>query len=130
MVLEISSVNGVSSEHYADLRQFFDVVPNYLRDENSLFSFFHGEILPPCHPGYGPDLDLDVHGPTGLGAGSRLFYDVYTVVSEMHLKDVGLSTAWTDVPIKDGGELVWKGVTRRYWDSPTAYRLPICKTDV
>ena len=31
-----------SSEHYHHLHQFFDCLPNILRDEHARFSFFHG----------------------------------------------------------------------------------------
>ncbi|GAA97458.1 uncharacterized protein L969DRAFT_116319 [Mixia osmundae IAM 14324] len=92
------------SEHYRDLRQFFDQLPNILRDQDSLFSWFHG-----------------------LGATSRLLYDVYTAVSELELRDIGLSTEWTEVAVEDAGEVTWKGITRRYWDVASSYRLPICR---
>lgn len=56
------------SEHYADLHSFFSSLPNLLLSPTSLFSFFHG-----------------------LGATSRLFYDVYTEVSQLHLEVRSLS---------------------------------------
>lgn len=96
------------SEHYSDLHDFFEVLPDWLRDEESKFSFFHG-----------------------LGATSRLLYDVYTNVAELHLRDIGLRTTWEDVEI---AEMVnrWE-VTKddqgekRYWsESVGAYRLPLC----
>lgn len=63
-------------------------------------------------------LDSSVHSPA-----------VYTSVSEMHLKDMGLQTQWYNVDVPDGGEVRWEGVVRRYWDLPT-YRLPICTFDM
>ncbi|ORY88145.1 S-adenosyl-L-methionine-dependent methyltransferase [Leucosporidium creatinivorum] len=93
------------SEHYSDLHAFFDVLPNLLRSPESRFSFFHG-----------------------LGATSRLLYDVYTSVSELHLKDIGLTTEWGDVDI---GNAVgtWEGVDRKYWGEVGPYRLPLCKLE-
>lgn len=80
------------SEHYADLHAFFSELPNLLRDETSLFSFFHG-----------------------LGATSMTFYEVYTHVSEMHLNEIGLKTAWSEVDMNatEKGENTWEGITRR-----------------
>ena len=66
------------SEHYVDLHKFFDALPNMMRDEQSRFSFFHG-----------------------LGGRSRNLYDVYTLVSEMHLKEIGLDTKWEEVEINE-----------------------------
>lgn len=97
------------SEHYTDLHDFFDHVPDLLRDEESKFSFFHG-----------------------LGATSRLLYDVYTTVSELHLRDVGLRTEWEDVEVKETASR-WEGTKdaqgeeKRYWsESVGPYRLPLC----
>jgi protein arginine N-methyltransferase 2 len=78
------------SEHYKDLRTFFDTLPDLLRGEGSRFSFFHG-----------------------LGATSMSFYEVYTQVSECHLRDIGLKTEWHEVGMLDQGETTWDGVTRR-----------------
>jgi protein arginine N-methyltransferase 2 len=91
------------SEHYSDLHAFFDMLPDLLAGPNSLFSFFHG-----------------------LGATSRLFYDVYTEVSEMHLKEVGLSTEWEGVKVGTD----WGGLQKVYWsDMVGEYRLPTCRLD-
>lgn len=92
------------SEHYKDLHAFFEIVPNVL-NESGRFSFFHG-----------------------LGATSRHLYDVYTTIAELQLRDIGLSTEWTDVEVEDS-ERQWQGIVRRYWDLPSAYRLPICRLD-
>ncbi|KAK4055945.1 Arginine N-methyltransferase 2 [Microbotryomycetes sp. JL221] len=92
------------SEHYKDLHQFFDSLPNLLRDETSLFSFFHG-----------------------LGARSRHLYDIYTTVSEIHLKETGLSTEWSQVEI---GQIEWQAAPEKYWQSIVGpYRLPLSKLD-
>ncbi|GAA6056666.1 hypothetical protein JCM3770_006336 [Rhodotorula araucariae] len=70
------------SEHYADLHAFFQALPDLLSPSpHARFSFFHG-----------------------LGATSRLLYDVYTSVSELHLREIGLATAWTEVDVRGLGE--------------------------
>jgi protein arginine N-methyltransferase 2 len=52
-------------------------------------------------------------------------YAVSSTLAELHLDDVGLDVAWTDVPIEQSlAEEVWKGVRRKYWQLP-GYRLPI-----
>ena len=78
------------SEKYGDHKAFFEHLPNLLRDETSKFSFFHG-----------------------LGATSMTMYEVYTHVSEMHLKEIGLKTEWHEVDMLDEGEVTWEGVVRR-----------------
>jgi len=50
------------------------------------------------------------------------FYDVYTRVSELHLEDVGLQVAWSEVPVTNQ-ETMW-GDTRKYFSLPF-YRLPV-----
>ncbi|KAM0751369.1 hypothetical protein T439DRAFT_313704 [Meredithblackwellia eburnea MCA 4105] len=92
------------SEHYKDLHAFFDLLPNMLRSSLSLFSFFHG-----------------------LGATSRSFYDIYTSVSELHLREIGLETVWKDVVINEATATgTWDGVERKYWGDVGPYRLPVC----
>ena len=94
------------SEHYKDLHAFFDALPNLLADEDSRFSFFHG-----------------------LGATSITFYDCYTMVSELHLKEIGLQTEWHEVAMEDQGQVEWEGIVRRYWNLPCPYRLPVCRLE-
>ena len=94
------------SEHYKHLHKFFVALPTLL-SPTGRFSFFHG-----------------------LGATSRLFYDVYTMVSTIHLQKVGFEVEWSEVPLLEGGrsgEVHWEGVDRQYWDHTLvgAYRLPI-----
>ncbi|SGZ31187.1 BQ5605_C047g12329 [Microbotryum silenes-dioicae] len=93
------------SEHYSDLHQFFDVLPDWLRDTSSRFSFFHG-----------------------LGATSRSFYDVYTEVSEIHLKEIGLDTQWEEVEVGIG-EGVWEATRegKKYWGDVGPFRMPKCR---
>ncbi|KAI0733202.1 S-adenosyl-L-methionine-dependent methyltransferase [Fomitopsis betulina] len=88
------------SEDYKDLKQFFEHLPDLLAGPVSRFSFFHG-----------------------LGATNALFYDVYTRVSDLHLADVGIDVAWSDVDVFEGGADRW-GETREYF-AQRFYRLPI-----
>jgi protein arginine N-methyltransferase 2 len=52
-----------------------------------------------------------------------LFYDVYTHVSELHLRQLGLSVEWSDVYVQEQGEDTW-GQTRSYFNVPL-YKLPV-----
>lgn len=58
-----------------------------------------------------------------------VFYDVYTNLAEIHLKEMGLSVSWTDVDVhaaqRDG---VW-GQTRKYFSLPVC-RVPLVKMDI
>ncbi|GAA5963556.1 hypothetical protein JCM21900_003220 [Sporobolomyces salmonicolor] len=97
------------SEHYSDLHRFFQSTPDLLSPSPSAtFSFFHG-----------------------LGATSRAFYDVYTTVSELHLREVGLRTRWVEVEVLGEGR-EWEGTERKYWSEERAvgaYRLPVCRLE-
>ncbi|KAA1072033.1 Arginine N-methyltransferase 2 [Puccinia graminis f. sp. tritici] len=94
------------SEDYRSLKGFFDNVFDLLSGSEARFSWFHG-----------------------LGATSRTLYDIYTEMAEMDMREAGLRVSWSKVPV-DGGEAVWEGIKRRYWDIPSPYRLPICTYDV
>jgi len=88
------------SEDYTSLKQFFDHLPDLLSGPDARFSFFNG-----------------------LGATNATFYDVYTQVAELHLRDLGVHTEWSDVEVGVQDE-VW-GKTRKYFSLPI-YRMPIC----
>jgi protein arginine N-methyltransferase 2 len=105
------------SEHYSDLHAFFQSLPDLLSiSDHARFSFFHG-----------------------LGATSRLLYDVYTTVSELHLREVGLVTSWDEVDVVPGREAVdrWSSTgikggavdEKKYWAESMVgqYRLPVCR---
>jgi len=94
------------SEDYRALSTFFDNVFDLLSGPHARFSWFHG-----------------------LGATSRTLYDIYTQMAEMDIQDAGLRVSWSEVPVH-GGEAVWEGIKRRYWDIPSPYRLPICSYDI
>ncbi|KAJ7579094.1 arginine methyl transferase [Mycena floridula] len=86
------------SENYQDLHAFFEHLPDLLASPDSRFGFFNG-----------------------LGATNALFYDVYTHLSELHLADIRIHVAWTDVRVQDSDR--W-GSTRQYFTLPM-YRLPV-----
>lgn len=94
------------SENYQDLYSFFERVPDLLRGPDSAFSFFNG-----------------------LGATNALFYDVYTNLAELHLKEMGCHVTWTDVDVhaaqRDG---IW-GNTRKYFALPYC-RIPLVKMEI
>lgn len=54
-----------------------------------------------------------------------LFYDVYTQLSELHLKNIGIDVTWSDVDVIGDSENQdkWNG-TRSYFGL-RLYRLPI-----
>ncbi|KAI9006526.1 S-adenosyl-L-methionine-dependent methyltransferase [Phycomyces nitens] len=90
-------------EFYDDLRAFHDAVPNILNTDG-LYTWFNG-----------------------LGATNQFFHDVYCRVSEIDLREFGLSTEYVEMPIATADEKgVWDGVRQRYWVLDT-YKLPICK---
>ncbi|CAO3607694.1 unnamed protein product [Mucor fragilis] len=90
-------------EFYDDLRAFHDCVPNML-NENGIYTWFNG-----------------------LGATNQFFQDIYCNISEIDLREFGLSTEYIDMPISTWAEQgVWDGVRQKYWVLDT-YKLPICK---
>lgn len=88
-------------EYWSDMHQFFDSVVALLNPDG-VFSFFHG-----------------------LGADNQTFYDVYTAILEIELKDFGMDVTFEELPINTNDE-EWEGTKRRYW-SLEKYRLPTCK---
>lgn len=92
-------------EFYADLRAFHEELPNLVKDHTSRYSFFHG-----------------------LGADQQLFYDVYTQVVELELRDIGLGTTWQTIPMTNSSD-TWNGIKKRYW-TLDEYRLPLCTMEV
>ncbi|CBQ70822.1 related to RMT2-protein-arginine N-methyltransferase [Sporisorium reilianum SRZ2] len=93
------------SQDYADIKRFFDALPNLLNGPDSRFSFFHG-----------------------LGATNALFYDVYTRIAELDLRDIGLSTHWHSLTPAIREE-EWAGVKQKYWQLER-YHCPVCRLDV
>ncbi|SPO22263.1 related to RMT2 - protein-arginine N-methyltransferase [Ustilago trichophora] len=93
------------SQDYKDIKKFFDALPSILNGPESRFSFFHG-----------------------LGATNQFFYDVYTRISELDLREIGLTTQWHTLSpcIK---EEEWQGVKQKYWQLDRYY-CPIAQLDV
>ncbi|GBE80993.1 Protein arginine N-methyltransferase 2 [Sparassis crispa] len=89
-------------EDYKELHRFFGHVPDLLAGPESRFGFFNG-----------------------LGATNALFYDVYTHVSDLHLADIGIDVACSDVDVFQGHESRW-GKSREYF-AMRSYRLPVGK---
>lgn len=87
-------------EYFADMQEFFDPLVALLKPDG-VFSFFHG-----------------------LGADNQTFYDVYTRILEIELKDYGLQVTFEEIDIKTKDE-EWKGAKRRYW-ALERYSLPTC----
>ncbi|KAI8802638.1 S-adenosyl-L-methionine-dependent methyltransferase [Cladochytrium replicatum] len=88
-------------EYYADLREFNDLVPNYLSQEG-LYSFFNG-----------------------LSGTNSFFHDVYCRIAEGDLLEGGLETRWVDLDLTTPDQEVWKGIRRAYWTLPV-YHIPLC----
>jgi protein arginine N-methyltransferase 2 len=59
------------------------------------------------------------------GRTDALFYDVYSKLAELHLAQVGLDVAWSEVRVGSGDEEDRWGATRKYFTVPW-YRLPVC----
>ena len=95
------------SEGYSELKAFFQHLPNLLAGPESRFSFFHG-----------------------LGATNPTFHDVYTSLSALHLREVGIGHVdWHDLRMdEEVTEEVWKGVRRKYWTLPN-YRVPVARME-
>jgi hypothetical protein len=63
------------------------------------------------------------------GRTDALFYDVYSKLAELHLAQVGLDIAWSEVRVSAGDEEDRWGATRKYFTVPW-YRLPVCRMGV
>ena len=95
-------------EFYQDLKQFHNHLPDLLKDETSIYSFFNG-----------------------LAGSNPFFHDVYCAIAEMDLAEFGIATRYEkiEVPTSIEDDKVWDGVSRRYY-SLKNYNLPICKIDI
>ncbi|KAJ1019400.1 hypothetical protein NDA16_004517 [Ustilago loliicola] len=92
------------SQDYSDIKRFFEALPNLLNGPESRFSFFHG-----------------------LGATNQFFYDVYTRISELDLREIGLTTRWEVIEPEIKQE-EWEGVKQKYW-TLDRYYCPIAQLD-
>lgn len=90
-------------EFYDDLLAFHVCVPKMLK-KSGVYTWFNG-----------------------LGATNQFFQDIYCNISEIDLREIGLSTEYVEMPIATWAEQgVWDGVRQKYWVLDT-YKLPICK---
>lgn len=95
------SLRGI--EFYDELRNFHDAVPNIL-NQDGVYTWFNG-----------------------LGATNQFFHDVYCRISEIDLREMGLSTEYVEMRVSTADEDgVWENVRQRYWVLDT-YKLPICR---
>ena len=66
------------------------------------------------------DSTLAVHG---LAATNGFFYNIFTRVAELDLREIGLETKWHALPMSVK-EDTWKGIKRKYW-TLDEYYLPV-----
>jgi type IV protein arginine methyltransferase len=99
------------------LHQFFRYLPNLLADGDSKFSFFNGLGATSQSPIFFILERIRLKQLT-----DPFFHDVYTNLSELHLREVGMKVAWSDVDV-DGSDDTWNQ-TRKYFSLPV-YRLPV-----
>ena len=64
----------------------------------------------------------------GLGATNQFFYDVYTRISELDLREIGLTTQWHTLS-PSIREQEWQGVKQKYWQLERYY-CPLAQLDV
>ena len=88
-------------EHYRDLKEFNDHLPNILRSDG-IYSFFNG-----------------------LGGTNVFFHDVYCNIVQMDLQEIGLETKMTEIIVDELGDDTWKDLKRPYW-SLQKYQIPTC----
>ncbi|KAJ3205294.1 hypothetical protein HDU67_008928 [Dinochytrium kinnereticum] len=93
-------------EFYDDLKQFHDHLPNILREETGIYSYFNG-----------------------LSGSNPFFHAVSCAVAEADLEEMGIKTELIEIQMEGLGDEVWEGVRRRYWTLPV-YRLPVCRFDL
>ncbi|PWZ03421.1 hypothetical protein BCV70DRAFT_155592 [Testicularia cyperi] len=64
----------------------------------------------------------------GLAATNPFFYEVYTRISELDLKEIGLDTQWHSMQ-PEIKEEEWQGIKQKYWQLETYY-CPLAQMDV
>ncbi|KAG6532489.1 hypothetical protein ZIOFF_006335 [Zingiber officinale] len=90
-------------EYYEDLRQFHQHLPKLLKPDG-IYSYFNG-----------------------LCGDNAFFHVVYCQLVALELGNLGYSTQFIPLPVKDClAEEVWEGVRRKYWQLDTYY-LPVCQ---
>ncbi|THU46790.1 hypothetical protein C4D60_Mb09t08600 [Musa balbisiana] len=104
---QLESYDGIFfdtyGEYYEDLRQFHQHLPRLLKP-GGVYSYFNG-----------------------LCGDNAFFHVVYCQLVALELGNLGYSTQFIPLPVKDClTEEVWEGVKRKYWQLDTYY-LPVCQ---
>ncbi|XP_042376052.1 protein arginine N-methyltransferase 2-like [Zingiber officinale] len=104
---QLESYDGIFfdtyGEYYEDLRQFHQHLPKLLKPDG-IYSYFNG-----------------------LCGDNAFFHVVYCQLVALELGNLGYSTQFIPLPVKDClAEEVWEGVRRKYWQLDTYY-LPVCQ---
>ncbi|KAG7011057.1 rmt2, partial [Cucurbita argyrosperma subsp. argyrosperma] len=105
---QLESYDGIFfdtyGEYYEDLREFHQHLPKLLKP-GGIYSFFNG-----------------------LCGGNAFFHVVYCNIVSLELENLGYSTQFIPLPVKDClEEEVWKGVQHKYWQLDTYY-LPVSQS--
>jgi len=103
----------------AELKRFFDILPDLLSGPESRFSFFNGLGATSSFDHCFVTRSLTVPAST-----DSVFYDVYTQLAELNLKDSGINVEWIDVENEDGSDQDRWGDTKSYFKN-RIYRLPV-----
>ncbi|KAI5084150.1 hypothetical protein GOP47_0000319 [Adiantum capillus-veneris] len=90
-------------EHYEDLKEFHDCLPQLLKP-GGIYSFFNG-----------------------LCADNAFFHVVYCQLVSLVLSQMDFTIQFIPLPVKDClDEKTWEGVSHKYWQLDT-YFLPVCQ---
>ena len=89
-------------EHYEDLRGFHAALPDLVRPDGGVYSFFNG-----------------------LCPFNLFFHAVACEVARLELARLGFDCQFAQVDVEAQGESLWVDVRRRYWGDRTTYYLPI-----
>ena len=91
------------SEHYKDMKEFHDYLPNILHD-NGIYSFFNGLCA----------------------STNQFFHDVYKILIQLELKqEYTINTHYLAINISPNSA-IWQDSKRPYWVLDTYY-IPICQ---
>nr|ACG37215.1 arginine N-methyltransferase 2 [Zea mays] len=106
---QLGSYDGIFfdtyGEYYEDMREFHQHLPKLLKP-GGIYSYFNG-----------------------LCGDNAFFHAVYCQLVALELANLGYSTQFIPLPVKDClAEEVWKGVKRKYWQLDTYY-LPACQPE-
>jgi len=88
-------------EHFTDLENFHNLLPQILKKASGVYSFFNG-----------------------LAPDNIFFHGVACQCVKLQLGGIGLDTEFASCEM-DVSDETWKGVRRKYWHNGTYY-LPIC----